>query len=96
MTIVCLLALTFFSIVIKTDKVYLSSSSFGNVINHVTKNVSNVDIDTSYFGNIFFTSIKPQNSLIDGIPAFADHGQEITLTLHNSSLDLLLQVAEIK
>jgi hypothetical protein len=55
MTIVCLLALTFFSIIIKTDKVYLSSSSFGNVINHVTKNVSNVDIDTSYFGNIFFT-----------------------------------------
>ena len=37
----------------------------------------------------FSPSIKPQNSLIDGIPAFADHGQEITLTLHNSSFGSL-------
>ena len=37
----------------------------------------------------FSPSIKPQNSLIDGIPAFANHGQEITLTLHNSSFGSL-------
>jgi hypothetical protein len=37
----------------------------------------------------FSPSIKPQNSLIDGIPVFADHGQEITLTLHNSSFGSL-------
>jgi hypothetical protein len=37
----------------------------------------------------FSPSIKPQNSLIDGIPAFAEHGQEITLTLHNSSFGSL-------
>jgi len=37
----------------------------------------------------FSPSIKPQNNLIDGIPAFANHGQEITLTLHNSSFGSL-------
>jgi hypothetical protein len=37
----------------------------------------------------FSPSIKPQNSLIEGIPAFAAHGQEITLTLHNSSFGSL-------
>lgn len=37
----------------------------------------------------FSLPIKPQNSLIDGIPAFANHGQEITLTLHNSSFGSL-------
>jgi hypothetical protein len=37
----------------------------------------------------FSPSIKPQNSLIDGIPVFADHGQETTLTLHNSSFGSL-------
>ena len=37
----------------------------------------------------FSPSIKPQNSLIDGIPAFANHGQEITLTLYNSSFGSL-------
>ncbi len=37
----------------------------------------------------FSPSIKPQNSLIDGIPVFADQGQEITLTLHNSSFGSL-------
>lgn len=30
-------------------------------------------------------SYKPENSFVAGIPVFADHGQEITLTLHNSS-----------
>ena len=37
----------------------------------------------------FSPSIKPQNNLVVGIPAFADHGQEITLTLHNSSFGSL-------
>lgn len=34
-------------------------------------------------------SFSSQNSLLDGIPVFADHGQEITLTLHNSSFGSL-------
>jgi hypothetical protein len=34
-------------------------------------------------------SIKPQNSLITGIPVFAGQGEEITLTLHNSSFGSL-------
>jgi hypothetical protein len=34
-------------------------------------------------------SIKPENSLVTGIPVFADHGEEITLTLHNSSFGSL-------
>lgn len=34
-------------------------------------------------------SFKTENSLVAGIPAFADHGEEITLTLHNSSFGSL-------
>lgn len=34
-------------------------------------------------------SIKPENSLIAGISVFADQGEEITLTLHNSSFGSL-------
>jgi hypothetical protein len=34
-------------------------------------------------------SIKPQNSLITRIPVFAGQGEEITLTLHNSSFGSL-------
>ena len=30
-------------------------------------------------------SYNPENSFVAGIPVFADHGEEITLTLHNSS-----------
>jgi hypothetical protein len=34
-------------------------------------------------------SYKPENSFVAGIPVFADHGEEITLTLHNSSFGSL-------
>jgi hypothetical protein len=34
-------------------------------------------------------SYKLENSFIAGIPVFADHGEEITLTLHNSSFGSL-------
>jgi hypothetical protein len=34
-------------------------------------------------------SYKLENSFVAGIPVFADHGEEITLTLHNSSFGSL-------
>jgi hypothetical protein len=34
-------------------------------------------------------STKPENSLVAGIPVFADHGEEISLTLHNSTFGSL-------
>jgi hypothetical protein len=34
-------------------------------------------------------SIKSENSLVAGIPVFADHGEEVALTLHNSTFGSL-------